>query len=346
MGIQACRYAYAVALLVAAAPRLHAQTRFPGAHWDSAPNPAALGWDTAGLTRARAYADSIGTVALMIVRDGIVVAQWGDVARRLHAFSVRKSLQSALMGIAVSRGVLDTNATLAGLGIDDDPPLSEAERTARVVDLLTARSGVYHPAAYETPGMRNNRPARGSHLPGTYWFYSNWDFNAVGTIYERAVKRSIFDAFLEEIAVPIGMEDLRREDMEYFREPASQHPAYLFRMSARDLARFGWLYLNDGAWDGRQIVPKEWVRWSTRPLADARILGGYGAMWWVATNPNDPVLGVPVGTFSARGTGEQDVFVFPPWRMVIVHRGDPRQRMIRVTEFGRLLRMILAVRGA
>jgi len=52
--------------------------------------------------------------------------------------------------------------------------------------LLEARSGVYHAALYETPAMAKQRPARGSHEPGTFWYYNNWDFNALGTIYEHA----------------------------------------------------------------------------------------------------------------------------------------------------------------
>ena len=76
------------------------------------------------------------------------------------------------------------SSTLAELGIDDnEPSLTDVEKRATVRDLLTARSGVYHPALYETPGMAAMRPLRGSHLPGTHWYYNNWDFNALGTIY-------------------------------------------------------------------------------------------------------------------------------------------------------------------
>ena len=149
------------------------------------------------------------------------------------------------------------------------------------------------------------RPGRGSHEPGSHFYYNNWDFNALGTIYERATGQSVFDAFLALIARPIGMQDMMPENMRYFREPVSRHPAYLFRMSARDLARFGLLYLNDGTSAERSIIPSDWVRWSTSAMADAGVRGGYGAMWWVATNPRDPVISVPVGTYSARGTGER-----------------------------------------
>jgi CubicO group peptidase (beta-lactamase class C family) len=91
--------------------------------------------------------------------------------------SIRKSLLSALIGIAVDEHKIDLNAAIGSLDIDDNAPsLSSTEKTATVADLLKARSGIYHPALYETPGMARLRPARGSHPPGTFWYYNNWDF--------------------------------------------------------------------------------------------------------------------------------------------------------------------------
>ena len=90
-----------------------------------------------------------------------------------------------MIGIAVSERKIDLNDTLAKLHIDDSPPsLSAEEKRATVRQLLQARSGVYHVANYETEGERNLRPERGSHAPGTFWYYNNWDFNALGAIYD------------------------------------------------------------------------------------------------------------------------------------------------------------------
>src|SRR4029079_9227231 len=96
--------------------------------------------------------------------------------------------------------------TLGDLGIDDRPPrLTEIEKQATILDLLRARSGVYHDAARETAAMRAARPPRGSHSPGTFNYYNNWDFNVLGAIFERVTGRKIFDEFHERIAKPIGM---------------------------------------------------------------------------------------------------------------------------------------------
>lgn len=262
---------------------------------------------------------------------------------------------SALAGIQIAEGRLRPEATLAELGIDDtEPALTAEEKRATVRDLLMARSGVYHRAAYETPGMINRRPERGSHAPGTFWFYNNWDFNALGTVVERAAGRSLFEEFRTRIAQPLQMQNFAPSDTERVREPASEHPAHVFRMSTRDLARFGVLYLNQGRWRDQHVVPAEWVRESTRPHTDLGIRGGYGYLWWAAVRgAHFPFVRLPDGTFSARGTGEQNLLVIPPWDVVIVHRTDVEGarteasragRTMHVTTFGQLLARIVAAR--
>jgi CubicO group peptidase (beta-lactamase class C family) len=351
------RFVVAPLLSLGLATSLFAQTRFPAATWEKTA-PETAGWDVAKLNAAFAYADSIGSKAIFIVQNGQVIADRGNTAERYHVFSIRKSFQSALIGMLIAEGQLKLESTLAELGIDDHPPsLTPDEKRATVRDLIMARSGVFHSAAYETPGMMNNRPARGSHAPGTFHFYNNWDFNALVTISERASKRNQFELFEERIAKPLQMEDFRMQDTELYYDSMSQHPAQIYRMSARDLARFGLLYLNDGKWRDKQIVPAAWVRESLQPYSDLDIRGGYGYMWWVALRGGHfPFVKMPDGTFSARGTGEQVLLVVPAWNLVLVHRTDyelqrRRQRetgvparMMRVTEFGRLLQRILAAR--
>jgi CubicO group peptidase (beta-lactamase class C family) len=133
-----------------------------------------------------ANADSIRTSAVVIVQGGEVVDEWGDIDKKIDSYSVRKTLLSALYGIYSSEGVIDVNQSLEQLGIDDSPdPLTKEEKQARVVDLLRARSGVYHLVDFETKSMAKNRPARGSHAPGAFWYYNNWDFYVLGTIFEK-----------------------------------------------------------------------------------------------------------------------------------------------------------------
>src|SRR5205823_2004143 len=129
------------------------------------------------------------------------------------AHSMRKSLLSGLYGVYAGENAIRLDKTLADLEIDDTPPgLTAAEARATVKDLLGSRSGVYHPAALETPDMALARPARGSHPPGRFWYYNNWDFNALGTLFERETRTKIFEAFKKKVADALEMEDFRVAD--------------------------------------------------------------------------------------------------------------------------------------
>jgi CubicO group peptidase (beta-lactamase class C family) len=322
------------------------QDFFPDAQWPAPALPE--GWSQAGLDRARAFSETIDTAAVMVVHRGRPVAQWGDVTARYKCHSIRKSLLSALIGIHVHEGRIDLEATLAELGIDDRDGLSEREKAATVMDLLMARSGIYHPTHYETARMVQIKPARGSYGPGTWWCYNNWDFNALGTIFEQLTGRGIFDEFRDRIAGPLGMEDFRydetRRDGEYIRSEVSNHAAYPFRMSARDLARFGLLFLRGGRWQGKQVIPEKWVRLSVRPYSPAGDRGAYGYMWWVAHEDiHFPGMSVPRGTYSARGARGHYVVVVPQRDLVVVHRVDTdvAGRKASATAFGTLLEHIL-----
>jgi CubicO group peptidase (beta-lactamase class C family) len=138
----------------------------PDASWTRIETPSASGWSEEGLQEARAYSDSMESAAVVVVHDGRIVDEWGEVERTFKCHSIRKSFLSALYGIAVQRRTIDPSTTVGDLGVDDEPPLTEKEKAATVRMLLKARSGVYHDALYETPAMEAARPERGSHAPG------------------------------------------------------------------------------------------------------------------------------------------------------------------------------------
>ena len=297
---------------------------FPGQDWETV-SPAQAGWDEGGVAAARDYSQVIGTASFVVAQHGRIVASWGDIGRRLELHSMRKSLLSALFGIEVGKGRIDLDATLGSLGIDDAPPvLTEAEKRATVRQLLQSRSGVYHEALYETPGEVSKRPPRGSHPPGSFWYYNNWDFNVLGTIFERAAGRSVFAALESDVARPIGMQDYRVSDGRYVRgESTSLFPAYPLRMSARDLARFGLLYARGGVWRGRSVVPGGWVRESTTGYSMTLANSGYGYMWWTGfPDRRVAVMDLPPGGFWADGAHGQFLWVDPGNDLVAAHQTD------------------------
>ena len=189
-----------------------------------------VGWSSERLAVARTYGNAIHTSAVMIVQGGEVVDQWGDVEKRLTSYSVRKSLISALYGIYSTEGVIDVNETLEHLGIDDSPdPLTKPEKQARVVDILRARSGVYHPVDFESPGQKKLRPARGSQPPAHSGFITT-GISIPGTILKRRPARKSA-RLLRTHREPIGMQDFSPDDVFY---PAAQTrlPPLFFEVSA------------------------------------------------------------------------------------------------------------------
>jgi CubicO group peptidase (beta-lactamase class C family) len=324
----------AVALMMhVAAAQVHAE---PAEHWKG-PDPASA-WPSASVSALAEYGRSHKPTAVMIVQQGNVVASYGDLGRKVNMRSVRKSILSALYGMAVAEGKINLSASLADLDINDkSPDLTAAEKQATLRDLLMAHSGVYHAAAYESRDMKEKRPERGSHAPGSYWYYNNWDFNALGTIYRRVIGEDIFRSFEQRIARPLGMEDFSVRDCEYVSEPASQHPAYVFRLSARDAARFGLLFLNDGQWRGQQIIPAAWISESTTAMSstDRRRVPGYGYLWWIL-----PSEEWGPGAFLASGHGGQLIVVVSSRRLVAVQTVElgEKSQGVRTGPFLDLLR--------
>lgn len=262
------------------------------------------------------FAGSIGSTAVIAIQDGRLLCELGDTSKRTSCHSVRKSLVNALYGIAVDRGLIDVHRTLGELGLDDEPPLTGMERSARLVDLLTARSGIYHDSVKDDSG--DIRHPRDTHPPDTYFYYNNWSFNALGGMFERLTDLSLGQAFFDWIATPIGMSDFRVEDVRYQSGDESVYDSWRFWISARDLARFGALYLNEGMWGETRILSREWIERTMVPASRSRGWG-YGYLWWILED----------GSWMATGTGGQKLLIDPSRRLVVVNRVDTGEGLSR-----------------
>jgi CubicO group peptidase (beta-lactamase class C family) len=290
----------------------------PGKTWLQYESPEDAGYSPCLLEEVRDAFKRTGLSALLVIHNGAILLAEGQVNRRFECRSIRKSFLSALYGIYASKGILDLDDTMADLMIDDEPPLTPGEKQARVRHLLQARSGVYHLAAFEVP---REKPPRDSSKPGERWYYNNWDFNTLLTIFEQQTGTCFFEEFKRQIADPLQMEEFRLRDTFYhFEKDRSIHPAYLFRMSAKDMARFGLLYLRRGRWQDRQIIPSSWVTESTTSYSNPGE-DGYGYMWWVydVHMPDWLRRFHELGVYEASGTGGQKITVVPQACLVIVH---------------------------
>jgi len=322
---------------------------FPGKSWEKVKKPEQFGYSSEKLAAARRFSETLKTAAVTIIVHGKVLYEWGDVDTLYLTHSMRKSVLSALYGKYVENGTINLEKTMADLGIDDEPPLSDQEKKATVRDCLKARSGVFHTAEAETDGMHKMKPPKDMFKPGEFWLYNNWDFNVLGTIFENLTGKTVFRGIKEDIADPIGMENFSVENGEMVKSGRSIHGAYMFVISAHDLARLGLLMLRNGQWNGKQVIPEEWVKESTTYFSDATIYryDGYGYMWWVAKDhnklPHMPNVKLKEGTYSARGAGGHYMFVIPEYDMVFVHRVNTflPENSVTPQDVGKLLNMIM-----
>ncbi len=261
--------------------------------------------------------------ATIALKGDTIIYEKGETDIPMNCASVRKSIFSALYGIAQQKGIVNIDATLAEMGIDDSKnPLTETEKTATIRHLLQARSGIYIPASGESEGMKERRPKRGEYLPGEHFYYNNWDFNILPIILEDLTGKKIGELIYEWLAVPTGMKTFSPNNVTYEYVDYTQYPQTRVYISAEDLARIGAIYLNEGKWGAVQIIPSYWVEESVKAvsnqpededLLENELMEGYAYLWWVDDDEN---------TFWADGSGGQFLVVDKARDLAVVMRNN------------------------
>ena len=308
---------------------------FPVVDWERVDKPESAGWTQADLDAVRTRLQALPTSGFLAIAGGRVLMEYGDVKVVSYLASVRKSILAMLYGNYVASGKVRLNRTLAEIGIDDIGGLTKEEKEATVRDLLSARSGVYHPASNPGDNLAD-APPRGSQKHGTYYLYSNWDFNALGTIFEKETGRDIYDAFESDLAKPVGMQDFDRSTHRRTGDATqSIHLAYHMNLSTRDMARIGYLMLRQGNWAGRQLVPRDWVREITTAVTPVTEMNpanlrngpfGYGYLWWIWDGPF--AKGGYRGAYTGLGAIGQQITVIPLLDLVVAHKTVPGRESV------------------
>jgi CubicO group peptidase (beta-lactamase class C family) len=316
-----------------------AENTSPGVSWETV-NRESISFSSARLEALTTLLKTEYTTAMMVAVHGKVIYQYGDVSYVSKVASVRKSVLGMLYGNYVQSDKIDLQKTVKELGLEDVQPFLPIEERAKLEQLLAGRSGIYIPTAKPDPhGPESFQPSRGSQVPGNFYSYNEWDFNAAGTAFEKLTGKNIYDALESDLARPIGMQDFdRARQVKGSSLPFSKHEEYAMYLSTRDMARLGQLMLRLGDWNGKQIVPADWVRYSTllwTPFQDMNPTWlrnyaypgrwGFGLMWFVWDEPgylNHEWMGPMQGAYIAMGSGGQYIAVIPELDMVIAHKVD------------------------
>jgi len=347
--------------LIPSAHSQAAENSSPGANWETV-NRESISYSSLRLDALTALLKAEHTTAMLVAVHGKIIFQYGDVSYVSQIASVRKSVLSMLYGNYVETGKIDLQKTVKDIGLTDVHPFLPIEERATLEQLLAGRSGIY--IATEKPGPHGPesfQPYRGSQLPGNYFTYNEWDFNAAGTAFEKFTGKNIYDALESDLARPIGMQDFdRARQVKVSNLPYSVHESYPMYLSTRDMARLGQLMLRHGNWNGKQVIPDDWVRYSTllwTPFQDIQPSSlreyasperwGFGLMWWVWDEPaflQRAWTGPMQSAFIAMGSAGQYIAVLPAQDMVIAHKVDLANYKGQVTplQWDAILNLVLA----
>jgi CubicO group peptidase (beta-lactamase class C family) len=270
------------------------------------------------------------TTGMVVLYDGKIIYEYGDIQEVSYIASCRKSVLSMLYGKYVEDGTIDLKQDIGSLGIDEKDGLLPIEKKATVKDIITSRSGVFHIPANGGYDERNIL-ARGSVEPGEYFVYNNWDFNVAGAILEQKTGRSVYQEIENQLAKPLGFQDWNiKNQKRKVNERNSQYSAYHMYFSTRDMAKIGQLMLNEGAWNGQQLIPKEWIQKITSTVTPVDTISkrngknstsslqmSYGYMWWLIKRLEGKDY---KGAYTATGFGGQFITVFPKQKIVVAHK--------------------------
>ncbi len=318
---------------------------WPAAAWPEGELPAEVDDDAVSAALDTLFT-SVGrggvpdTRAVLVVRGGEIVAEryaedFGPETR-FHSWSMGKSVVQCLVGILVREGRLEVDAP-APVPAWDGPDDPRARLTLRhllhmTTGLDNADGGadpaafvgrlLFGPLARDMAGAAADVPLL--HDPGTHWAYSTGTSAILGGIVSRLTgpDRGSTRRWMErELLEPLGIRSLVAEFDEHQQLVGGSH----VWATARDWARLGLLYLRDGVWDGRPILPGGWVDF-TRARAPAENNGTYGAHFWLNRKPREdqfqPLPGAPESAFQMSGNGGQYVALVPDRDLVVVRLGE------------------------
>lgn len=309
---------------------------WPTAGWRTA-QPGDHGIDVSKLGRADDFAENDPlTRCLLVVKDGYIVFEkyYGDGAedQSSNLWSVTKSFTSALVGILFTRGLVTSADQLMVAYLPEYPEFGDI-RIRHVLTHTTGLRWTEEGQPWVSWIMSDDwiaaALARGfEHEPGETFKYSSANSHFLSGLIHAVTGQTPGELAETSLFLPLGIpfnrltEILHYDYWNEYKVPLErswrQDPkgleigGFCLYLTARDMAKFGFLFINRGSWDGQQILSQEWVEDSTKDkMTDIYGRYSYGYQWWIAL-----VDGVPC--FLASGLGGQIIGVVPSLDLVLV----------------------------
>ncbi|PTN10594.1 serine hydrolase [Mangrovibacterium marinum] len=309
--------------------------------------PAGIDLQKLNRALAKVMSDSIpfkGTFALMVVYKGQPVAEVyrNDFTAdtRFLSWSMAKSLTNTLIGIQVRRGAMDIHQPLSFERWKVGTP-----RRITMNNLMQMNSGLEWNEDYgnlsDVTVMLHEQGDMGAYAlerdalypPDSVWYYSSGTTNiaCLGLRQSFASDRDYWAFPREQLFNKIGM---RSAIFELDASGTFVGSSYLYA-TMRDYARYALLYLNNGNWQGEQILPEDWVKYTTTPAAGSN--GKYGAFFWLNNSGDQP--DAPADTYMCKGHDGQFIFIIPSKSLIVVRTGYSKKGEF---DTNRMLKEILA----
>ena len=243
-----------------------------------------------------------------------------------HVFSVTKSFTSALTGIAMQKGFIKSvNQKLS----EFYPEFMTSEADARVKDItirqiLSMTDGLEsvgtHLDAWEhsSDWVKAAIDCRMLNDPGTKFIYNTGMAHIMGAIVSKTTGMSLRDFAVNNLFNPLGITNFQWQTDTSGRNGGG----HLLYLTSRDMAKFGYLYLMNGKWNGVQVLPSEWIKETYTEKSDPGDGRKYGYFWWLEKKW-DSVRNKNIEIYSANGYGGQYISVIPEYDMVVVITSEP-----------------------
>lgn len=275
----------------------------------------------------------------LIIRNGYIIAEWGDTHRVDMTFSVTKSYLSTVAGLALDQGLIRDTHDPVGIYVRDDKFASAHNKKITWHHLLQQTSD-WEGTLFGTPDWAD-RPVprdkpelwqrRTLHEPGTYMKYNDVRVNLLAYCLLQVWRTPLPQILREKIMDPIGASNTWRwhgyENSWVMIDGAKMqsvsgggHFGGGMFISTRDHARFGLLFGRKGSWQGRELLSKKWIEMLQEPAKAAPL---YGYMWWLNTN-REALKDVPEHVYYAAGFGGNYIVVDQKSDLVVVVRWMPR----------------------